>query len=66
MRELELCFAHYDTEDVKVAFMCTHHLFAKLARAVAEKLDYEYQDQAEKCAEAFLERLKRKLSGGAV
>ena len=54
LRELKICFAHYDTEDVKAALMHTHQLFAKLARAVAEILDYEYPEQAEKCAEAFL------------
>ena len=54
LRELKICFAHYDTEDVKAALMHTHQLFAKLARAVAEKLDYEYPDQAEKCAGSFL------------
>ena len=53
LRELKFCFAHYDTEDVKAALVHTHQLFAKLARAVAEKLDYAYPDQAEKCAEAF-------------
>ena len=45
--------------DVKAALMHTHQLFAKLARAVAEKLDYEYPDQAEKCAEIFLNSLRK-------
>lgn len=54
LSELKNCFAHYDTQDVKAALMYTHQLFAKLARAVAEKLDYEYPEQAEKCAETFL------------
>ena len=39
---------------MKAALVHTHQLFAKLARAVAEILDYEYPEQAEKCAEAFL------------
>ena len=52
--ELKRCFAHYDTENVKAALVHTHHLFAKLARAVADKLGYKYPDQAEECAETCL------------
>lgn len=54
LHELKNCFAHYETEDAKSALISTHHLFAKLAREVANKLDYEYPEQAEKCAENFL------------
>ena len=52
--ELKDCFAHYDNEDCKRAIAATHRLFARLARAVADKSGHAYPERAEKCAMAYI------------
>lgn len=52
--ELDQCFAHYDKADLKDALLQTHALFAKLTQKTAAALGYDYPNQAEDCARAFL------------
>ena len=52
--ELRDCFAHYDSDDCSRALSATHRLFARLARAVADKRGHVYPETAEKCARAYI------------
>lgn len=54
LNELQHCFAHYDNDDCKRAISATHRLFARLARAVAEKSGHTYSEKAEECAMAYI------------
>ena len=54
---LKTAFAHYEEQDCKNALVNTHILFAKLSADVAEKLGYEYPDNARLCAYEFLQKL---------
>lgn len=52
--ELKECFAHYDSDDCRRALSSTHKLFARLARAVADKRGHEYPEKAENCAREYI------------
>jgi aminoglycoside 6-adenylyltransferase len=52
--ELKHCFAHYAPDDCKRAIAATHRLFARLARAVADKNSHAYPESAEKCALSYI------------
>ena len=54
--ELKNCFAHYDKEECRAALSATHRLFARLARAVADKRAFAYPEKAEECARAYITR----------
>jgi len=47
LRELKLCFAHYDKQDMITVLISTHKLFSKLAGKVAGYCGYSYPDEAD-------------------
>jgi len=47
VRELKLCFAHYDKEDMISALKSTYELFGRLAKKVAGHCGYPYPDEAD-------------------
>lgn len=55
LRELGMCFAHYDEEDVRKALIATHKLFERITEELAKIEGFEYPEQARKCAKAYLE-----------
>lgn len=54
-KELKKCFARYDKQDVRDALIATNHLFERMSRAYAVKMEYDYPNQAAKCAEKYIE-----------
>lgn len=52
--ELKNCFSRYDPDGVLTALRHTCRLFARLARAVAEKKGFPYPEDAERCALEFI------------
>lgn len=61
LEELKSCFAKYEKDDMKKALVHTHKLFSKITRAVADKLQYEYPEKAEKCTRSYLSICSFKL-----
>lgn len=55
LESLRKCFAEYEEAGVRNAVRETYRLFARLARAVAEREGFLYPEEAEQCASAFLE-----------
>lgn len=54
LKQLEMCFAHYDKEDVQQALIASHKLFKEITEKLAKIEGFQYPDQARKCAEAYL------------
>ncbi len=54
LKELRMCFANYDKEDVCKALIATHNLFERITEELAKIEGFEYPNQARDCAKAYL------------